>query len=180
MCLRVSYSIRSAQTDSTTITDVDAVRFEYNATKVDRAVALDQTYVDVTGKAYCGTMTIAPYRSLILMKSTVPSTPATPPDAGAGDAGGESDAGADGSDGGGDGASGCACTLSSKGLGGAGGVGIGLLVALAWARRRRAALARALIDVLNGAAGHERRAGRGVEVGPKRASAFGSGFVAAR
>ena len=41
--------------------------FEYTGS-ASRQVALDSTYVDAKGTAYSGTVTLAPYTSLVLMK----------------------------------------------------------------------------------------------------------------
>lgn len=63
------------------IDSVHELRFEYNASQEPKFVDLDSTYIDVTEKPYCGTISIAPYRSVVLMKSDVPCTP-EPIDAG--------------------------------------------------------------------------------------------------
>ncbi|WP_162945016.1 right-handed parallel beta-helix repeat-containing protein, partial [Flavisolibacter nicotianae] len=52
------------------IPSLDSVRFEYNATNAPRTVVLDATYMDVKGKAYnSGTVTLAPYTSVILIRT---------------------------------------------------------------------------------------------------------------
>ncbi|MFI5185159.1 MAG: PKD domain-containing protein [Chitinophagales bacterium] len=50
-----------------TITDVNNLRFEYNATSSNKVVNLGATYMDVTGKNYAGTITLAPYTSAVLI-----------------------------------------------------------------------------------------------------------------
>ncbi|MFA5130830.1 MAG: right-handed parallel beta-helix repeat-containing protein [Patescibacteria group bacterium] len=53
-----------------TITDPNDVRFEYNATAATKTISLGTTvYVDVTGVIRTGSINLAPYYSLILIKS---------------------------------------------------------------------------------------------------------------
>lgn len=91
----------------------DYVRFEVNKTDVASSVALATTYADARGLVYCGTLTLAPFSSVILMKSTRECTPA-PVDAGAERDGGERDAGVQ--TGTNDAAStgGCSCTTGPR------------------------------------------------------------------
>jgi hypothetical protein len=51
------------------ISDLSQVRFEYNATNSSKTVSLDQSYVDVKGTPYSNSITLAPYSSVILLKS---------------------------------------------------------------------------------------------------------------
>jgi hypothetical protein len=48
----------------------DQLRFEYNATRTAKTVALDATYVGVDGTPYTSSVTLQPYTSLILLKDT--------------------------------------------------------------------------------------------------------------
>ena len=59
-----------------TLTDVNKIRFEYNATSSQKIIALDGAYIDVKGTKYSGTITLLPYTSAILM---VDPNPAPPP-----------------------------------------------------------------------------------------------------
>lgn len=43
------------------------IRFEYNATNSNKAVALDAGYLDVKGKSYSGSVTLLPFTSVILL-----------------------------------------------------------------------------------------------------------------
>ncbi|MDP4283530.1 MAG: right-handed parallel beta-helix repeat-containing protein [Bacteroidota bacterium] len=52
-----------------TITDVNDLRFEYNATSSSKTVALDANYIDVTGKSYPGSITLAPFTSSVLIRN---------------------------------------------------------------------------------------------------------------
>jgi hypothetical protein len=46
----------------------DHVRLEYNATDAERIVVLDGTWVDVHGEERAGSLTLAPYTSVLLMR----------------------------------------------------------------------------------------------------------------
>lgn len=48
----------------------DQFLLEYNATKSEKRIALNGTYVDVKNKQYSGTVTIAPYSSLLLIRTS--------------------------------------------------------------------------------------------------------------
>src|SRR5690606_25988773 len=48
----------------------DQFLLEYNASKSEKRVSLDGTYVDVRNKQYSGTVTLAPYSSLLLIKTS--------------------------------------------------------------------------------------------------------------
>ena len=54
---------------TTPTTTSDKVRFEYNATPVNKSVTLTGTYYDAKGVSYSGTITIQPYKSLIFYKN---------------------------------------------------------------------------------------------------------------
>ena len=51
------------------ISDVNDLRFVYNATKSAVTIILDANYIDVTGKVYNGSITLAPYTSSVLIKN---------------------------------------------------------------------------------------------------------------
>jgi parallel beta-helix repeat protein len=53
----------------------DSIRFEYNASNGNRSIALDAEYIDVTGAPFTGTLTLAPWTSVVLLKSKTPSGP---------------------------------------------------------------------------------------------------------
>ena len=50
-----------------TITDIKNLRFEYNATSSNKVISLGAIYIDVTGKNYAGSITLAPYSSAVLI-----------------------------------------------------------------------------------------------------------------
>ena len=54
---------------SKTITSVNDLRFEYNPTGTSKSVSLTGNYIDVKGNAYSGTLTLAPYSSVVLIKN---------------------------------------------------------------------------------------------------------------
>ena len=56
-----------------TITDVNDLRFEYNATSSNKTVSLDANYIDVKNVSYNGTITLAPFTSAVLIKNGVAS-----------------------------------------------------------------------------------------------------------
>ncbi|HSV09393.1 MAG TPA: PA14 domain-containing protein, partial [Hanamia sp.] len=51
------------------ITDVNDLRFEYNATNQSKTVSLDANYIDVKGNNYNGSITLAPYSSAVLIRN---------------------------------------------------------------------------------------------------------------
>jgi parallel beta-helix repeat protein len=78
--------------DNLEITEVDAVytnpdeviRFEYNPSASSRTVNLDGSYVDVKNKAYSNSVTLQPYSSIVLLRTsqgqvTNPPADQTPP-----------------------------------------------------------------------------------------------------
>ena len=52
-----------------TITDVNDLRFEYNATSSNKTVSLGANYIDVKNVSYNGTITLAPFTSAVLIKN---------------------------------------------------------------------------------------------------------------
>ena len=61
-----------------TVTGADHIRFEYNSTASGKTVALDQSYVDMKGQSYSGSITLDPYSSVVLLAGqTVNVPPAT-------------------------------------------------------------------------------------------------------
>ena len=64
------------------ITTVNDLRFEYNATKVSKTITLDANYIDVKGVSYNGSITLAPYTSAVLIRNG--SATNQPPTANAG------------------------------------------------------------------------------------------------
>ncbi|MDQ2720976.1 MAG: right-handed parallel beta-helix repeat-containing protein, partial [Bacteroidota bacterium] len=65
-----------------TITDPNDLKFEYNATSLNRIVSLDGNYIDVEGNTYLRSITLAPYSSVVLIRTSV--VPNIPPIANAG------------------------------------------------------------------------------------------------
>lgn len=61
------------------VNDVNKIRFEYNASNSNRVVSLDGSYIDVKGTRYSGTITLAPYTSVVLMVDPNPSAPPAVP-----------------------------------------------------------------------------------------------------
>lgn len=51
------------------ITNVNDLRFEYNATSSSKTISLGANYVDAKGISFPGSITLAPYKSAILIKS---------------------------------------------------------------------------------------------------------------
>jgi len=64
---------------SVSVSDVSKIRFEYNASKTNKVVALDGGYLDVKGTKYSGSITLLPYTSAVLMVDPNPSTPPASP-----------------------------------------------------------------------------------------------------
>ena len=57
----------------------DYIRFEYNPTNSSKSIALDKNYIDVKGVNYSGSVTLAPYSSVVLLKNSQTVTDNTPP-----------------------------------------------------------------------------------------------------
>ena len=51
------------------ITDTSDLRFEYNPTSSNKTVSLPYNYIDVKGTAFNGSVTLAPYTSIVLIKN---------------------------------------------------------------------------------------------------------------
>src|SRR5690606_9364728 len=51
------------------ITDLNDLRFEYNASTNSKTVSLDAKYIDAKGNLYDGSITLAPYASAVLIKN---------------------------------------------------------------------------------------------------------------
>jgi hypothetical protein len=47
----------------------DSIRFEYNASDVPKVINLDASYIDVKGTQYAGVLTLAPFTSVVLLKT---------------------------------------------------------------------------------------------------------------
>ena len=60
------------------VSDTSKIDFYYNPTTSNRAISLSQPMIDVKGTKYSGSITLAPYRSVILMPDPNPDTPAIP------------------------------------------------------------------------------------------------------
>jgi hypothetical protein len=72
-----------AVTSNVTIPD-DSIRFEYNASSIVKTVTLNGTYADVKNNKYTNQVSLAPYTSVVLMKTTDQSVNKAPmADAGA-------------------------------------------------------------------------------------------------
>jgi parallel beta-helix repeat protein len=56
-------------------TDPNKIIFEYNTTNSNKPVALDGSYIDVTGAKYSGSIILLPYSSVVLMPDPNPSAP---------------------------------------------------------------------------------------------------------
>ncbi len=63
----------NSQKSQVTTTDVNDFLFEYNPTSANKIVSLDDSYIDVEGTEYSGSMTIEPYKSVVLIKNGVVS-----------------------------------------------------------------------------------------------------------
>jgi hypothetical protein len=51
-----------------TTTNLDDIRFEFNPTGNARTISLNGNYLDVAGTRYPGSVTIQPYKSIVLIK----------------------------------------------------------------------------------------------------------------
>ena len=61
---------KNSKKSPTTISDPKDLRFEYNASMSNKTVDLDASYIDVTGKNYSGPITLSPYSSVVLFKTS--------------------------------------------------------------------------------------------------------------
>ena len=59
----------NSKQSSVPISDVNNIRFEYNASNQSKTVSLDANYVDVKGNNYNGSITLAPYSSAVLIRN---------------------------------------------------------------------------------------------------------------
>lgn len=57
------------------VTDPDRIRFEYNPSGSNKVISLDAGYIDVKGNRYSGSITLAPYSSVVLIVDPDTSTP---------------------------------------------------------------------------------------------------------
>ena len=55
-----------------TISGTKDLKFEYNATTSSQTINLGSSYIDLTGKNYYGSITLAPYGSVVLIKNSSP------------------------------------------------------------------------------------------------------------
>ncbi len=63
-------NIEFYEVDATLYDFNSQIRFEYNDTKIARAIALDSRYTGVDGTTYTGSVTLQPFTSLILVRDT--------------------------------------------------------------------------------------------------------------
>jgi parallel beta-helix repeat protein len=59
------------------ITNINDVRFEYNATSSNKTVSLDGNYIDVKNVSYNGSITLSPYTSAVLIRNGAANQPPT-------------------------------------------------------------------------------------------------------
>ena len=59
-------------------TDINDLRFEYNATTIPKTISLDGNYIDVKNASYNGTITLAPFSSAVLIRNQSPIANAGP------------------------------------------------------------------------------------------------------
>ncbi len=51
------------------ISNPNDLKFEYNASTSEKTIPLDANYIDITGKSYNGSVSLAPYSSVVLIKN---------------------------------------------------------------------------------------------------------------
>lgn len=78
------WSARSGQEASSyispiTVSDINKIRFEYNASKTNKIVTLDVGYIDFLGTKYTGNITLLPYTAIVLMVDPNPVIPPPSP-----------------------------------------------------------------------------------------------------
>jgi uncharacterized repeat protein (TIGR02059 family) len=61
-----------------TITNTNDIRFEYNASKTNKVIVLDQPMIDVKGLKYVNSITLLPFTSVVLMVDPNPALPVIP------------------------------------------------------------------------------------------------------
>jgi parallel beta-helix repeat protein len=66
-----SYSTLDAHSKKSpkSISNTNDLRFEYNPTSSSKTITLDGNYIDVKGTSYSGTISILPYKSIVLIKN---------------------------------------------------------------------------------------------------------------
>lgn len=69
----------SSKKSPVALSSPDLIRFEYNATGTAKPITLNDTYIDVSNNVYAGTLTLEPFTSIVLMRST--SSTVTNPEA---------------------------------------------------------------------------------------------------
>ena len=57
-----------------TLSTADDFQFEYNETKTDKTITLNQPMIDVKGIKYVGSVILQPYTSIVLMKDKNPAS----------------------------------------------------------------------------------------------------------
>lgn len=62
-------SKKSPKTFASTTNPYHIFKFEYNASNVSKTIPLSGTYIDVKNKSYSNSVTLAPYSSIVLMKT---------------------------------------------------------------------------------------------------------------
>jgi uncharacterized repeat protein (TIGR02059 family) len=60
------------------ITNTNDIRFEYNASKTNKIITLDQPMIDVKGLKYVNSITLLPFTSVVLMVDPNPAQPIIP------------------------------------------------------------------------------------------------------
>jgi parallel beta-helix repeat protein len=60
---------KSSKKSPKTISTVNDLRFEYNASSSSKTITLDGTYIDVRNVSYNGSITLAPYTSAVLIRT---------------------------------------------------------------------------------------------------------------
>ena len=60
------------------ITNTNDIRFEYNASKTNKIITLDQPMIDVKGLKYVNSITLLPFASVVLMVDPNPAQPVIP------------------------------------------------------------------------------------------------------
>lgn len=74
---------KNSKIEPKSITNVNELRFEYNATKQSKTIQLDGRYIDVKNVTYNGSVTLAPFTSVVLIRNgaiqnTVPTVTVGP------------------------------------------------------------------------------------------------------
>ena len=69
------------EAEAESIDPADYIRFEYNPTKTNKTIALDGTYVDMKNTTHSGSLTLAPFSSRVLLRTSIISAPVVQPTA---------------------------------------------------------------------------------------------------